>query len=891
MSKKLYILDVSGFIFRAYFALPPMTNPQGEATQALYGFIRSVLKLFKDFSPEHIVAVFDGPDNKKVRQEIYEKYKSNRVRAQPDLPPQIEWAKRFCELSGIPHVEVPGVEADDTMGSIAQWAAKEGNDIYICTSDKDLGQLVGTNIFLINPWKENLIVDRKKVEELYGVPPEQIIDLLAIMGDSSDNIPGLTGFGPKTAVALLKEFGSLENLMKNIDKVSGAKKQETLKTESEMAYLSQRLATIHTDIPFEKDPSFFSPRTPELEGLKEFYQQMSFNSLLRELDTYLEKEGKKTLEEEKVRYTIVESEEKLDELLHKLSQEKEIAVDVEATSLHPLVALPVGIGLGYREGEAWYLPFNGKLDSRLLISKLKPFFENKTLRFYGHNVKYDCHVLENVGITITHLSFDTILASYLLNSHQRRHSLDHLVLHYFGKIKIPFKSLIGSGKKEIPLDQVPIAKVADYCCEDVDYTIRLKHLLEKEIDKQKMGPLLYELELPLSRVLGKMERAGIALDASFLHKMSEEIKQELLELEKEIYHLAGTTFNIASPKQLSEILFERLKIKPLKRTATGHSTSAEVLEAIAATHPIAEKIISYRVLDKLRSTYVDVLPEQIDPNTGRIHPTFTQYVAATGRLACQDPNLQNIPIRNPLGKKIREAFRPGKRGWSYLAADYSQVELRLLAHFSEDPHLIKAFKEGKDIHTHTASLIFDLPLEKVSKEQREQTKAINFGIIYGQQAYGLSQELKIDIKKAAEFIDAYFKRYPRVLGFIEACVKDAYDTGKVSTMIGRERKIPEIHSNNAVARAAAERLAINTPLQGSAADLIKIAMLKIDHALEKNKMNSFLILQIHDELIFEAPDEELPLLQKIVKEEMEGVFNLKVPLVVHLSIGKNWGQC
>lgn len=875
MSHKLFILDVSGYIFRAYYALPYMSSPSGEPVHAVYGFIRSISKLIKDFQPQHLVAVFDGPDNKRQRKEIYEKYKSNRTTIVEDLPEQIERVQQYCELSGIPHIEVPGVEADDTIGSIATWAANQGNEVYICTADKDFCQLVNDKIRILNTWKDNLIVDREKVIELYGVPPEQIVDLLAIMGDASDNIPGIKGFGPKTAVPLLQEFGSLENLLKNPEKVKGAKKQEILIKEAETARLSQRLATIHTDISF---PKKFEKKEGDLVALRAFFLELGFSSLLREMHLVEKKE--------ECRYHLVDTEERLSTLVEELAKAEEICFDVESTSLNPLEAIPIGIGFSIKAGEAYYVPLNGNLGKKPL-DILKPLFARK--KFYGHNVKYDCHVLCNAGIDAPHLCFDTILASYLLNSSSRRHGLDALVLQHFGKVKTPIKELIGSGKKEISMECVPIKKVSDYCCEDVDYTLRLKQLFAKEIKKRGFEELLYELEIPLTLVLMQMERTGVYVDVEKLKSYSQELGKDIKVLEKEIYALAGETFNLNSPKQLGEILFSKLGITPLKKTKSGHSTKADILEQLAIEYPICAKIIEFRTLEKLRSTYLDALPHDVNPKTRRVHPTFNQYVTATGRLACQDPNLQNIPVRTPQGRRIREAFKAEKRGWYYLAADYSQIELRLLAHLSEDPSLIKAFKQGEDIHAFTASLMFEVPLNEVTKAQRHQAKAINFGIIYGQQAFGLARELGIEVKRAKEFIESYFQRYPKVAEYMGFCVDEARATGRSVTMIGRERLIPEITSSNAHVRAAAERLAINTPLQGSSADLIKLAMLDIEERM--SQMESVMILQIHDELIFESPKEELTALEKLVKSCMESVFTLKVPLVVDVMVGKNWAEC
>lgn len=886
MKTKLFVLDVSGFIFRAYFALPPMMNPKGESTNALFGFIRSVLKLLKEFAPAHVVAVFDGPDNKKQRQMIYEEYKANRTRDLEDLPAQIEKAKLFCSLMGIPQVEIEGVEADDAMGSIALWAKDHGAEVYLCTSDKDLCQLVSQDVFVLNPWKENLIMNRDKVEEVFGVFPEQIIDYLALVGDASDNIPGLPGFGPKTAVQLLKQFGTLEELLAHPDQVAGKKKQETILQDADLARLSKQLATIQTTLEFPKDDTFFKLGQPSLTHLKEFYQDMDFSSLLKEIE-----QAQELIPEEKVSYHLVDDEKSLQTLIDMLSTHREVVFDVEATHLNPMRALPVGVGFAVQKGVAYYVPLNGAMGIEAALRHLKPLFENPEVGFFGHNVKYDLHVLANIGIHVSHLSFDTILASYLLNPSSRRHSLDHLTLHYFGKVKTAIKSLLGTGKNEISMDQVPIEKVCDYCCEDVDYTLRLKKVLAAELHKRKLENLLFDLELPLMRVLYKMERSGMALDPEKLSLFSKEIQHDITAKEEEIFSLAQERFNLNSPKQLSEVLFKKMGIKPLKKTATGLSTNADVLEALAKEYPIAEKILTYRSLEKLRSTYLETLPGEINPLTKRIHPTFSQVVAATGRLACQDPNLQNIPVRTPQGRRIREAFHPQKKGWSYLAADYSQIELRLLAHLSEDPHLLKAFQEGEDIHASTASLVFGVPLDRVSSLQRHQAKAINFGILYGQQAYGLSQELGIDIREAADFIQAYFARFPTVQAFIDGCIEMARKTGKSVTMIGRERDLPEMTSANAIIRSAGERLAVNTPLQGSAADLIKLAMLELEAALVKKNFQSYMVLQIHDELIFEAPDAELEELKALVKKVMEGVFTLKVPLRVDIVIGKNWAEC
>jgi DNA polymerase I len=880
----LYILDAVNFLFRSYYAIGPMTNPKGESTNAIYGFIRSLQKIIKDFSPSHLVAVFDGPDNKQRRTEMYSEYKAHRTGMPEDLFPQLERALQFCELASIPFLSVPGVEADDTMGSIAKWAEKKGITVYLCTSDKDLCQLVSDRVFVINPHKDNLLIDRDKVKEIYGVNPDQVVDLLALVGDASDNIPGVEGIGQKTAASLLSEFGTLDELLAHPEKVKG-KKQETLIKEKEIALLSRRLATIHTDVPFPKDEEFFKlKKAEEEEKLTAFYHEMHFLSLLKEREPLEKDDGGEE-------YLLVDDEEELEKLVHKVLREKEICLDTETTDLHPLQAHLVGIGIGFKPKKAWYLPANGELGKEKILRALKPLLENPEIGIVGHNIKYDMHVLLNEGIALNKLSFDTMLASYLLAPQSQRHNLDTLALERFGKVKIAIADLLGKGKNQITMDRVPIDKVATYCCEDVDYTCRCEKLFKKELAAKELLSVLEEIELPLVPVLMRMERKGIYVDLALLSEMSKDLKQQLQALENQIFELAGKTFNINSPKQLSVVLFQDLKINPPKKTQTGFSTSAEVLSSLQDAHPIVKVLLEYRTLEKLRSTYVDALPAQVFEKTGRIHPNFNQSVTATGRLACQDPNLQNIPIRTEEGRMIRTAFKPEQSDWSFLAADYSQIELRLLAHLSEDPSLIKAFNEGEDIHSFTASLVFDVPLKEVTSAMRHRAKAVNFGIIYGQQAFGLSQGLSIDYQEAAAFIDTYFKRYKKVKEFLQFCKEAAQTTGRAITLTGRQRPIPEINSKNPLLRAQAERLAINTPLQGTAADLIKIAMLQVDQLLLKKPELGFMILQIHDELLFEIPDQKASILSKEVKNIMENVFTLKVPLIVDISIGKNWGEC
>lgn len=890
MTDKIYIIDAVNYLFRSYYAIGPMTNASGQSTSALYGFIRSVQKLIKTFQPEFLVCVFDGPENKVRRRELYPEYKAHRKEAPQDLCSQIDWAYEYCRLAGIPILCIEGVEADDVMASVAIWAESQNMESYLCTSDKDLAQLVNDKIFLLHPHKDYQLVDEAKVREIFGVNPNQILDYLSITGDASDNIPGIAGFGPKTAASLLEEFGTLENILDHPEKVKGEKKQQILRDQKELALLSKKLATLHIDIPIPDTREFYLKKKTDSPTLISFYSQMNFKTLIREI----EEEPKEAVSEkaaETVKYQLIDREEDLDALLKHLQEEKEIGIDTETTHLHPLMAELVGIGFSKQPMEAWYVPCNGKIPASYVIDSLKYFFSNAKGSFYGHNLKYDWHVLSNIAIRLKRIGFDTMLSSYLLSPQNRRHNLDDLTLENFKTVKIPIEELIGKGKNEISMKEVPVEKVSQYCCEDIDYTSRLKKLFENELKTQHLESVFHDIELPLLPILAHMERKGIYLDVERLKEIGNSLSQEIEHLKVKIFNQAGIEFNLNSPQQLSEILFSKLGLKKPAKAKTAFATSADVLEELSIENPIAEDILNYRSLEKLKSTYVEALPETILPATGRIHCTFNQSVAATGRLSCQNPNLQNIPIRSKEGNAIRSCFKPQKEGWSFFGADYSQIELRLLAHFSGDPELTKAFLEEEDIHEHTASRIFNLPITMITPEMRSQAKTVNFGIIYGQGPFGLSRQLKISMKEASHFIKTYFERYPKILEFLESCKDNARRLGYSSTLTGRKRPIPEIHNKNPSIRAGAERLAVNTPLQGTAADLIKKAMIEISEEIEKRKLEGRMILQIHDELIFEVPDPEIRTFQQLVKDKMEHVFKLKVPLVVHMAVGKNWAEC
>jgi DNA polymerase-1 len=892
--KKIYILDAVNYLFRSYYAIGPMLNAKGESTSALFGFIRSLLKLIKDFSPTHLVAVFDGPDNKKSRQAVYADYKMHRKGAPEDLFPQFEWAYEFCAIYGIPTLCIDGVEADDTIASVAVWARSQGAEAYICSSDKDLMQLVDGKIFLLQTYKDNLLINPQKVEELFGVRPDQMLDLLAMMGDSSDNIPGLEGFGPKTAAALLQEFGNLDAILAHPEQVKGAKKQQVLKEQKATALLSRELATLDLKVKVPKEESFYAIKPYDRDQLVEFYHRMHFNSLLRELGgsstDHPKPREKKARHRDQHLYHLIDRQADFHQLLARLSKAKEVGIDTETTGLDPMRAELIGIGFSIEPGEAWYVPCNGALERDLVIEGLREFFQRSDARIYGHNLKYDLHILQNCGISIRNPAFDTMLASYLLAPQSRRHNLDDLALEHFKKVKIPIESLLGKGKTAHTFLQVPLEQAKEYCCEDVDYTGRLKELFEEQLAEQKLEKVFYDVEMPLLPILARMEREGIYLDADALQTIGASLERQIEKLKGEIFAQVGCEFNLNSPKQLSEILYQKLGLKPPGRKTTEFATGADILEELAVDAPIVKEILSYRQLEKLRTTYIDALPAAINPDTGRIHCTFNQSVAATGRLSSQDPNLQNIPVRSEIGTQIRSCFK-SRPGYSFVGADYSQIELRLLAHFSKDPELIAAFKQGEDIHTHTASRIFDVFPAAVTSQMRDRAKTVNFAILYGQGPFGLSRQLGISTKEASQFIKTYFERYPRVADYIDWCKKQVQKQGFSTTLTGRRRPIPEIDNKNPSIRAAAERLAVNTPLQGTAADLIKMAMIAIDKEISKQNLAGKMILQIHDELIFEVPDSEVRAFQSIVKENMENVLTLNVPIEVHLAVGKNWGEC
>ncbi len=864
-----------------------MTNSAGKSTHALYGFIRSIQKIIKEFTPTHLVCVFDGMNNTSSREKIYPEYKAHRDGMPNDLGEQLQWAMLFCEYAGIPSLSIDNVEADDTIGSIAKWAEMRGASIFLCSSDKDLCQLITPHIKMIHIHKDNLIVDRKKIIELYGVTPEQMVDYLALVGDTSDNIPGVAGFGPKTASLLLNQFGDLKTILEKTNEIASPRQRELLRIHKKEAILSQKLVRLQINIPFPKKPSFFLLKPPNKEKLLQFYKSMNFSNLLK---NFLEQPRDVPLAKSSIntQYIGINSTEEFESLMRSLLQKKTISIKTITMDSNPFRADLLGIAICAAKGKAFYLPWRKEIKPSIMVEKLSTLFEKKTIIFFGHDTKYDLHVLAKYNIALPCISFDTMIASYLLQPQKNRHDLHSLILDRFGIVHLSSKDF-SAVQKEPDSEE----KIMLHACQSVDFIFRAKDILSKELKEKKLFKLLTSIEIPLIPVLFLMEAYGIYIDLEKLHTLGIEIRQSLHLLIEKIYQSTGKKFNLNSPKQLREILFKEIPMYGAKRgKKTGElSTSAEVLESIQDQVPLAADILEYRTLEKLRSTYLDVLPHQIDPNTHRIHCTFNQSVTATGRLSCQDPNLQNIPIRSKIGRKIRSVFRPQRPDWSFLSADYSQIELRILAHLSQDPNLIHAFLTGQDIHEFTAAQIFDVPLEKVTKSMRDQAKAVNFGLIYGQGALGLSKQLKIPVTEAKTFIAKYFLRYPKIAEYLESLKEQARRDHIAYTLIGRQRPIPEIMNKNFMVRSSAERLAINTPFQGSGADFIKMAMIEIHHRLVDHPDMGLLILQIHDELLFEIADSALPKLKPMIKSTMESVYPLTVPLIVDINIGKNWEEC
>jgi DNA polymerase-1 len=903
-----YILDAYSLIYQVFHAIPLMTSPTGEPTQAVFGIFRDLLNLARDRKPAYLAAAFDGA-GPVFRSELYADYKANRAAMPDDLIPQIPVIERVFQGFRVPVLRHEGVEADDVIATLARRGEEQGLDVFICTADKDARQLLGDHIRIYNLRKQS-VLDVAALKADWGVTPGQVVDLLALAGDTSDNVPGVPGIGLKTGAKLLEEFGTLEALLASTDKVAGAKRKENLRTFAETARLARRLVVLRDDLDLPVDWDALRVAPPDVKALKALCIECGFHRFIDELTTPPPREKLLWSETDSdsepqapaqnavtggwsYAYDLVDTPEAFAGFLTELRQQPRFCVDTETTALDPLCADLVGLSFSWQEGRAYYLPVRGPAGSRLLdpgatLAALGPVLADPAVEKVGQNIKYDMLVLRRAGVEIAGPITDTMVLSYLLESGERNHNLDQLAHRFLDHTMIPISELIGKGKNQITMDRVEVARVAKYAGEDADATWRLEAILAPKVRNEGLWDLYAELERPLIAVLAGMEAVGIKVDVNRLRQLSDEFAVKLGAIEEEIYQEAGHRFNIGSLPQLRQVLFDELKLPSTKKTPGGEpSTDSEVLEELAVKHRLPRLIIEHRQLAKLKGTYLDALPEVADAG-GRIHASFNQGVAATGRLSTSDPNLQNIPIRTETGSQIRQAFVPGFPGWSLLTADYSQIELRVLAHYTEDPALVRAFAEDRDIHTAVAARIFGVAEPAVDPTMRRVAKTVNFGVIYGLSAFGLAARLGITKDEASAFIEAYFKEYAGVDAFITRTLESARDKGRVETILGRRRAINGIKNTTGRVRNPAERFAINTVIQGSAADLIKRAMLVVDHRLRVAGLQARMLLQIHDELLFEAPEAEIPQLALLVGEAMTGALDLKVPLKVDLAVGPNW---
>jgi len=888
--KKIYLIDGSSYIFRAFFGLrQQLATSKGFPTNALYGFINMLQKVIRDEKPDYLVVAFDSPD-KTFRHKIYPDYKANRDAPPEELSKQFPYFEPIVEAYGLSSIRRPGFEADDIIGTLAKKGAKEGLDVVIVSGDKDMMQLISPNVYMLDTMKNKKFID-KDVLEKFGVTPDKVIEVMSLMGDSSDHIPGVAGVGPKTAAALIQKFGSIESLYKRIDEVEKNKVKEKLERDKENAFMSRELVTIDTKMDLEFNSDLMKLGKVDKTKLKKLFEEFEFVSFLEGVQG----EVTNSLKVDRSGYKTILTEASFDVLLKRLVKEKSFAFDVETTSKRPVWARIVGISFSFRGGDSCYLPLSHRylgapdqLELKKVCERLKPIFEDKSIKKCGHNIKYDLIVMANEGIALDGVDFDSMIASYLLNPSSRGHGLDDLTMEYFGHQNLTYKQMVGTGKKEICFDEVEVDRATEYAAEDSDMTWRLKEKLGPKL-KGTTLKLYKEIELPLLEVLAEIELNGVHVNRKHLVELSSKIDKELLHLKKDIYLLAGEEFNINSPKQLSVILFEKLKLPVVKKTKTGYSTDVSVLELLATDHKLPKQIVSYRQLAKLKTTYVDALPGEIFCDTRRVHTSFNQTIAATGRLSSSNPNLQNIPIRSDMGREIRKAFT-AEGDNILLSADYSQIELRILAHLSKDKALKNAFDKGEDVHARTAADIFGGSIDQIDEKSRRMAKAVNFGIIYGLSAFGLSRQLNISRYDAKNFIDQYFLLYSKVKDFMNNTIAEARECGYTLTMFNRRRYLPDLKSDNRQVRESAERIAINSPIQGSAADLIKVAMIRLSRSLKKIKLSSKMILQIHDELLFECPIHEKKEIESLVSKEMEGACRLSVPLVVDMGWGKNWSE-
>jgi len=891
-ANKLVLVDGSSYLFRAFHVMNFETSDH-QPTGAIYGVINMIKSLQAKYGNDHLVVVFDAK-GKTFRNDMYPDYKAHRPPMPDELRVQIEPIHQIIRSMGLPLLCVEGVEADDVIGTLASQAAQQGMQSVISTGDKDMAQLVNEHVTLVNTMT-NTTMDRDGVIEKFGVPPELIVDYLALIGDTVDNVPGVPKVGPKTAVKWLKEYGSLDAIMANADKIGG-KVGENLRASLDHLPLSKQLVTIKCDVKLDVAPDSLHPTPADTQALRQLYSRFEFKTWLGQL---LEAgNAVQEIETPEQRYTTVLEQSQLDKWLERLRAATVFAIDTETTSLDYMQAELVGISFSDRPGEAAYLPLAHdymdappQLDRDAVLALFKPLLEDPQQHKLGQNLKYDMSVFARYGIRLNGVVYDTMLESYVLDSTANRHDMDTLALKYLGHKTIHYEDVAGKGAKQITFNEVPIDAASEYAAEDADVTFRLHETLWPKLRQHaSLVKVFEEIEMPLVPVLSRMERRGVLIDRNKLSQQSEQISRRLSELEQEIYQLAGEEFNLGSPKQIQSILFEKLNLPIIKKTKTGQaSTDESVLQELAADYPLPALILETRALSKLKSTYTDKLPQMIDRHTGRVHTSYQQAVAATGRLSSTDPNLQNIPIRSEEGRRIRQAFI-AEQGYTLVAADYSQIELRIMAHLSGDAGLINAFKAGEDIHRATAAEVFSVAREQVSNEQRRSAKAINFGLIYGMSAFGLARQLAIPRSEAQSYIDLYFSRYPGVRDYMEQTRELARQQGYVETVFGRRLYLPDINASNMQRRQYAERTAINAPMQGTAADIIKLAMIALDNAIENSKDDVRMIMQVHDELVFEVRDSVLDQTITLIRDKMTQAAKLTIPLVVDVGSGQNWDQ-
>ncbi|MBH22905.1 MAG: DNA polymerase I [Myxococcales bacterium] len=894
--KKLYIVDGSGYIFRAYYARSHLSTTQGFPTGALFGFVNMLRKLMDTFKPAYLAVAFDA-SRESFRTEMYEQYKANRNAPPDELALQMPRVRDIVRANRIPVLEQVGVEADDLIATMVRKANEAGVPVVIISSDKDLMQLITDDVIMIDTMRDREF-HVEDVVERFQVPPEQVADVLGLAGDSSDNIPGVPGIGEKTAGKLIKEFGSIENLLDNIEKVGGKKRKENLREYGAQALLSRKLVQLKDDCPIAFDLEKLKLTEPDYEELSGLYREFEFFSLLKRLAVRADASGAEIElpQGPDKAYRTILTEAELDEAIAAMrATDEAICVDLETTSLNKEEALIVGLALAWEDHKGVYVPVNHRylvptppeqLPLERVLEKLKPLLEDPAVKKVGQNVKFDWTLLKKRGIDMQGVVFDTMLASYLLDSSKLSHGLDALAAEELKYQVVSYAELVGKGRNKRTFDEVEVERATEYAAEDADVTRLLHAAYTPKLKEAGLTGLMNELEMPLWRILARMEMTGVLVDTALLSELSAQYAVELQDLEKQIHAAAGQEFNVDSPLQLRKILFDDLGLPIIKKTKTGPSTAHAVLEQLQSMHPLPKLILEYRSFAKLKSTYVDALPELV-ARDGRIHTDFNQAVAATGRLSSSNPNLQNIPIRTARGREIRKAFI-APDGWSLLAADYSQIELRILAHMSEDEALLDAFTRGQDIHQRTAAEIFDVAAEEVTADQRRAGKTINFGVIYGMGSRRLARSLDISEDKAQRYIDSYFERYSGVRDYFAGVLEEARRSGYASTLFDRRRPMSELVSPKPNIRALGERLAINTPIQGTAADVIKMAMVRIQQRLDDGELDARMLLQVHDELVFEVRDEHLEALRAMVVEEMSGVVDLKVPLVVDVGVGKSW---